>query len=204
MTLLVLAPLLLEAAALRSGRSDVVVRRTGMGPVRARAAAEIARGASADVVAVAGLCGAISPTLRPGDVVLASELREPSGAARACPANDRLADSLRRLGLRVTTGTIFCSERILGPAERAALGASGAVAVDMESAWLAEAAGDRPFAVLRVVFDPNGRRLLDPRMVAAGVRALRSLRRSAPALAEWAASPDLQESGQLAVSREAS
>jgi 4-hydroxy-3-methylbut-2-enyl diphosphate reductase len=204
MTLLVLAPLRLEAAALRSGRSDVVVRRTGMGPARARTAAEIARRASVDAVAVAGLCGAVSPTLRPGDVVLASELREPGGAMRACSASATLAERLRGLGLRVTTGPIFCSERILGPAERAALRASGAVAVDMESAWLAEAARNRPFVVLRVVSDAVGRRLLDPRMLPAGIRALRSLRRSAPALAEWGAAPDLQESGQLAVSREAS
>lgn len=204
MTLLVLVPLRLEAAALRFGRSDVLVRRTGMGPARARAAAEVARRTGADAVAVAGLCGAISLTLRPGDVVLASELREPGGAMRACPASAPLAEALRGRGLRVATGPIFCSARILGPAERAALRASGAVAVDMESAWLAEAARGRPFVVLRVVSDAAGRRLLDPRVVPAGVRALRSLRRSAPALAEWAASLHLQESPQLAVSREAS
>jgi 4-hydroxy-3-methylbut-2-en-1-yl diphosphate reductase len=204
MTLLVLAPLRLEAAALRWGRPGLEVRRTGMGPARARAAAEVYRRASVDVIAVAGFCGAISPTLLAGDVVLASELRELGGATRTCPADAPLADALRRLGLRVTTGPISCSERILGPAERAALRASGAVAVDTESAWLAEAAGNRPFAVLRVVSDVAGRRLIHPRTVPAGFRALRSLRRSAGALAEWAVSPDLQESLHPAVSREAS
>ena len=204
MTLLVLAPLRLEAAALRSARAGADVRRTGMGPVRARGAADVARRARADAVAVAGLCGAISPTLRPGDVVLASELREPGGATRVCRVSPALAERLRRLGLRVTTGPIVCSERLLGPAARAALRASGAVAVDMESVWLAEAARERPFVVLRVVSDAVDRRLFDPRTVPAGVRALRNLWRSAPALADWAASAHLQESLPLAVSREAS
>jgi 4-hydroxy-3-methylbut-2-en-1-yl diphosphate reductase len=185
---LVLAPLRLEAAALRSARAGVDVRRTGMGPARARAAAEAIRRADgdADAVAIAGFCGAVAPSLRPGDVVLASELREPGGRTRACTLSPVLADALRRQGLRVTTGPIVSTDRIAGPAERAALRASGAVAVDMESAWLAPAAGQRPLAVLRVVAEPAGRALLDPRVLPAGVRALRSLRRSACALVQWA------------------
>jgi 4-hydroxy-3-methylbut-2-enyl diphosphate reductase len=58
----------------------------------------------------------------------------------------------------------------------------------MESAWLAAAAGGRPFAVVRVVADPAGRRLADPRIVPEGIRALRSLRRTRGALDEWARS----------------
>jgi 4-hydroxy-3-methylbut-2-enyl diphosphate reductase len=57
----------------------------------------------------------------------------------------------------------------------------------MESAWLADAAAGRPFAVLRVVADAAGRHLADPRLALEGARALLSLRRAAPALAEWAA-----------------
>jgi 4-hydroxy-3-methylbut-2-enyl diphosphate reductase len=66
---------------------------------------------------------------------------------------------------------------------RAALAATGAVAVDMESAWLAAAAADpdRPLAVVRAVLDGPGRELADPRP------ALRALRAAAPVLAEWAA-----------------
>jgi hypothetical protein len=37
------------------------------------------------------------------------------------------------------------------------------------------------------VVDADGRRLADPRIVAAGLRALRSLHRSGDALAAWAA-----------------
>jgi 4-hydroxy-3-methylbut-2-en-1-yl diphosphate reductase len=80
----------------------------------------------------------------------------------------------------------MCTERILGPAARTSAAASGAVAVDMESFWLAEAAGDRPLAVLRVVVDEPGRRLVAARTAVHGVRALRNLRRAGPALSRWA------------------
>ena len=72
----------------------------------------------------------------------------------------------------------------LSPAERSSL--DGALAVDMESAWLAESAAGRPLAVLRVVVDRAGRRLSDPRIAVDGVRALRSLRRCSSVLSEWA------------------
>src|SRR5438105_14775249 len=62
----------------------------------------------------------------------------------------------------------------------------GVLAVDMESAWLAEAADGRPLAVVRVVVETANRRLLDPRTLVAGTRALASLRRVGGALAEWA------------------
>jgi hypothetical protein len=55
----------------------------------------------------------------------------------------------------------------------------------MESAWLAEAADERPLAVLRVVLDTAGRSIFDPRTVVAGVHALRALRRAAHALVNW-------------------
>jgi hypothetical protein len=93
---------------------------------------------------------------------------------------------LRRLGLRVRTGPLYSAGRILGPADRAALIHEGVLAVDMESYWLAGAAGTRPLAVMRVVADEAGRRLLDPRTLPAGLRAFRALRRAATALPAWA------------------
>jgi 4-hydroxy-3-methylbut-2-enyl diphosphate reductase len=79
---------------------------------------------------------------------------------------------------------VLSADHILTPAERSQL--AGALAVDMESAWLADSAGGRPLAVLRVVLDAAGRRLADPRIAVDGVRALRSLRRCSSVLAEWA------------------
>jgi 4-hydroxy-3-methylbut-2-enyl diphosphate reductase len=174
----VLAPLRTEALAVRSALPAVKVRRTGMG----RRAVDLG---DADAVGVAGLCGAVDPGLRTGDVVLASELRSEEGRTFACPDSALLAEPLRRLGLRAQTGPVYSAGRILGPDERARLRESGVVAVDMESAWLVEAAGERPVAVLRVVVDTAGRRLLGPRTVTSGIRALWTLRRASAAFVDW-------------------
>lgn len=178
MKLLVLAPLRVEALAVRSALPGVKVRRTGMG--KGRVDVE-----DADAVAVAGLCGAVDPDLRTGDVVLATELRSEHGETIACPGSALLEEPLRRLRLRVRTGPLYTAGRILGPADRRELRGSGVLAVDMESALLAEALGDRPLAVLRVVVDTADRRLASPRTLAAGIRGLWTLRRASTALVEW-------------------
>jgi 4-hydroxy-3-methylbut-2-enyl diphosphate reductase len=172
--LLVLAPLRLERAAL----PGLAARVTGMG-------ARTAETAGADAVVIAGFCGAVDRRLRAGDIVLATELRSAEGR-RGCPGSSLLVTPLRRLGLRVRTGPLYSAGRILGPADRAALIREGVIAVDMESYWLAGAAATRPLAVLRVVVDEGGRRLLDPRTLPAGLRAFRALRRAATALPGWA------------------
>jgi 4-hydroxy-3-methylbut-2-enyl diphosphate reductase len=158
-----------------------------MGPARARIAAARAQAIEADAVAVAGVCGGVAPELRAGDVVCASELRREDGTVTAVPGAALLAAALRRRGLRARVGPILSVERLAGPSARAAARADGVLAVDMESAWLAEAAAERPFAVLRTVADAAGRRLADPRLAPSGVRALASLRRAGSVLDEWAA-----------------
>jgi 4-hydroxy-3-methylbut-2-en-1-yl diphosphate reductase len=183
MSLLVLAPMGIEEAAL--GRTQRVLR-TGMGPDRARIAAARALAIDANNVAIAGLCGGVDPALRPGDVVCANELRCEDGTTVAVPGADELAETARRHGLRVHVGPMLSTDRILTADERSQV--EGAIAVDMESAWLAGSAGGRPLAVLRVVVDGAGRRLADPRIAVDGVRALRSLRRCGPVLSEWARS----------------
>lgn len=199
---LVVAPLRIEAAVLRSVAGGIPVARSGMGPERAATAARALTQAEVDAVVVAGLCGAVAPELHPGDVVLASELLEADGTRTACSASAGLAEALRRRGLRLKIGPVWCSQRLLGPAERAGLVASGALAVEMESARLARALAPRPVTVVRVVADAAGRRLLHPRTLAAGVQALRSLRTAGAALADWAATPGLRQSIPLQPSRE--
>jgi 4-hydroxy-3-methylbut-2-enyl diphosphate reductase len=185
--LLVLAPLRAEAVALRTGLSrGTPVLRTGMGPRKAGEAASRVQAQPAQSIAVAGLCGAVDPGLAVGDVVVATELRDPSGSVRPLAGAAPLAHALRARGLRVAAGPLQSTERVLGPAERERFRRDGALAVDMESSWLVAADGDRPVAVARVVVDTAGRRLLDPRTVTAGARALAALRRVAPALEEWA------------------
>jgi len=184
-SLLVLAPLRIEAAALKDV-PEWRVLRSGMGMQRARIAA--ARGLaveSARALAIVGLCAGVSSELRAGDIVCATELRRDGAEPLPTPASTLLVAALRRRGLRVHAGPIFSSDHIVGREEREALAAQGVVAADMESAWLAEAAEGRPLAVLRVVVDPAGRRLLDPRTPFAGLRALRNLRRAGKVLPEW-------------------
>jgi 4-hydroxy-3-methylbut-2-enyl diphosphate reductase len=182
--LLMLAPLRLEAAALRTPGARVL--RTEMGASRARIAAARALAIDVRAVAVGGVCAGVAPGLKAGDLVCATELRLEGGRTTSVPAAAELAAALERRGLRAHLGPLLSLDRLAGPDERRHLSATGVLAVDMESAWLADGAGGRPFAVLRAVADPAGRRLVDPRTLLEGTRALLALRRAAPALAEWA------------------
>jgi 4-hydroxy-3-methylbut-2-enyl diphosphate reductase len=185
---LLYAPLRLEAASLSTTlRRRAKVIRSGAGPARARIAA--ARGLAVEDargVAIAGVCAATHPGLHPGDVVIASELRRPDGKTIPVPGCHLLAGAVRGAGLRAVVGPLASVERIAGPSERRYLGETGAVAVDTESAWLADAADGRPLAVLRTVVETTDRELVDPRTLLSGTRALRGLRRASEALAGWA------------------
>ena len=184
--LLVVAPLRIEQAAVRSGLPDALVLRSGMGAARARSAALVAARIPADAVAVIGVCGAVAGGLRAGDVVVASELRGPAGAT-ACESGAVVA-ALAALGIeRVHVGPVVSVDHLVRGAERRALDRTGALAVDMESAWLAPAAAGRPFAVVRVVLDTPAHEICRPlATLAGGLAAWRALRRAAPALALWA------------------
>jgi 4-hydroxy-3-methylbut-2-enyl diphosphate reductase len=176
----------IEAAALRRAPGWTILR-SGMGPARARIAAARGLAVESPAVAVMGFCGGVAPELRAGDIVCATELRREGGMAIPVPGSALLAAALRRRGLRVHVGPILSIDRIAGPAERRAWIDDGVLAVDMESAWLAEAADGRPFAVVRVVLDVADRSLVNPRTLSAGFHGLRSLRRACGALDEWAA-----------------
>jgi len=182
--LTILAPLAIEARAARAGAPRARVLRSGMGAARSRA---FTPPRDAATLLVAGFAGGLDAALAPGDVVLATALVDPAGARRATLDPSALAALLRRAGLRVALGPIASSERLVTGARRRALrDASGALAVDMESFWLAAA---RPPAVLRVVLDTGARELVRPRATARGVRvAYRTLRRACALTEEWAAS----------------
>jgi 4-hydroxy-3-methylbut-2-enyl diphosphate reductase len=126
---------------------------------------------------IAGLAGALDPELRPGDLVVASEVR---AEGDAIPCATELAEEL---GARI--GPIVSLDHVASRAEKRALWETGALAVDMESYWLARSAGDRPVAVVRAVVDRADRRLLDPRTIPAGIAGLVALRRAAPRLGQW-------------------
>jgi len=182
-TVVVCAPLAFERRALSRPGAPVRVLRTGMGPARATAAA--AGVADAGALVVAGVGGGLAASVRPGDLVVATEVRGPAGSV-ACPSAPLLAGALRRLGLTVHTGPLYTSERLVGGAARQRLAETGAIAVDMESAPLAAAAAGRPFVALRAIVDPVGRSLWTPGTLSCGIAALRALRRAVPAVHQWA------------------
>ncbi|MBP2704027.1 hypothetical protein JOL79_09425 [Microbispora sp. RL4-1S] len=161
-----------------------VVFRTGMGPERAARAA--ARLPPWTALAVTGFGGAVDATLRPGDVLVATEVRC-GNRSWPCPSAAFLESELARAGLPAGTGPLVTSARIVGGVTRGRLARQGARAVDMESAPLAEAAGPRPFAALRVIVDAPGAPLPSLAALRGALSARITLGRIGPVLVRWAA-----------------
>lgn len=187
--LLLLTPMGIEASLARKGAPRAKLLRTGVGPRRAARAARQAALEDAAGVAVAGFGGALSPELRPGEVVVASELRARDGrVVIRCPGAAVVAGMLRRAGITTHIGPIVSVHGPTFGRSRQRLRHSGALLVDMESRWLVPAAARRPFVVVRVVLDPaRGQRR--PTVTAMEIsRATRTLRSAATVLERWGAS----------------
>ena len=183
---LMLAPMSVEARAVRAGAPWAQVERIGMGPSRARRAASLTRRGPGGAVVIAGFCGALDPDLEPGDIVLASELRGPTGTT-PCPDPAILAGHLRRGGFNVRVGPVASTQRLVVRERRRALQRTGALAVDMESAWLAPDARAQPLVTLRVVLDTHRHELHRPlRTLAGAARAYRALRGASALVEAWA------------------
>jgi adenosylhomocysteine nucleosidase len=131
---------------------SILVLETGVGAARARAAARwLLDNHPPALVVAAGFAGALASHLRVGDVVVASEVVEESGARWPCVIPARLAD--QRVGRLLTARHL-----IADPAGKLALGQQfQADVVDMESAAVAvECAEDGvPFAAVRAVSDAS-------------------------------------------------
>ncbi len=188
--LLVLAPMRMEARALRRGAISARVEVTGVGRRRSEAAGRRLRATMSAhrAVAVVGVCGAVDPALVPGDVLVASSVVAPDGTERAVPGAAMLAAELTRVGLRAVAGPLRSSTGLVRRPERAAFAAEGVAAADMESAWLLDAIpADVPHAVVRTVVDAPGHELVSLRTPANARVAFRSLRAVVPVLERWAA-----------------
>lgn len=185
---LVVAPLRLEALAIKAGGRRLRVQKTGMGRARSHAAVAGLREDPAAALVVMGVCGGLDESCEPGDVVIADELLdgEREVAKRvACPSAGPLVEALERRGIAVRQGGVVSVARIAHGEKRVELRERGAIAVDMESAWLAEGAGGRPLAVIRVVADTPSREVTRPLLTVVGAaRAALSLRRVAAVLEE--------------------
>ena len=183
---LVAAPLRLEALAIRAGARSLRIHKSGMGRARSHAAVPILQSDPAAALVVMGVCGGLDEECEPGDVVIAEELLDGESTVDerlSCPSAEPLAEALGRCGVVVRRGAVVSVARIAHGEKRVELRERGGVVVDMESAWLAPGAGERPFAVIRVVADTPSREVTRPLLTLAGAgRAALSLRRTAAAL----------------------
>lgn len=173
-----------------------LVRAGGGTPEGAAEAAEaLVRDGVSGLVSF-GLAGGLSPTLRPGALVVPGTVIEGDGAWSTDP------DISARFG-GVTANAILAGTSIVATAaEKSRLfSATGAVAVDLESGAVARVAEARglPFAVLRTICDPADRDLPPAALVALDQRgAIGLLRVIASVIAHpW------QLPGLLALARDA-
>jgi adenosylhomocysteine nucleosidase len=143
-TVLVVAAEAFELRWIRPGRGDLrfVKVANGPGPRLVEQAVEQVR-EPVDAVLSTGICGALDPSLRVGDIVVGLSVNgEPAGTPK-------LSGCFR-------TGPILSMDRVAGTAdEKKLLAASGAIAVEMEAAAVLSAARRRdvPFYCIRAVSD---------------------------------------------------
>lgn len=182
--MLLCAPSQLEAVALRRTVGGGAVVRVGVGRKAASWAVRNRSVPRAAALAVAGIGGGLRPDLATGDVVVATEVRGADGIVQ-CPSAPLLAATLRRQGLRVFTGPIVSVDHVVVSPEREELAATGALAVDMESAAVLAAAPRASAAAVRVIADPAGSALLRPATAGRIAAALRVLPRVGAALEIW-------------------
>ena len=182
--LLVLAPMTLEASAVKRGLTQPTsrVRRAGVGSTRAGKAALASQPESFWAMVVMGTAAGLTDEVSPGGLVVATEVTDGTTTVKL-PGAVMLAGELRRAGLRARAGKIVTVSHLVRAGERAALAASGALAADMETLALLRAADGRPAAVIRAVSDAG----IGPGMVTGGLAALKSLRAAAAVAEKWAA-----------------
>ena len=136
-------------------RPGVEIHVSGMGADAAAALAERLTLRPLRAMIATGFCGALSPALRVGDVVVAERVVH-ENTGRAFDADGLLlAAATGRRGTLVSAGAV-----VRTPADRAAL---QGLAVDLESAALARAANEAeiPFLAIRAVSDRSRDRIPD-------------------------------------------
>ncbi len=140
------------------GATPVVLTVAGDGPHRGgRGAAALCDVYRPKALVGAGIAGALTPELRPGEVLVARRVVDQAGPAPA-PDERLLARGLSILGVHEAT-FVTTREPAVSRGAKAALAAlagdAGIACVDMESAaWAREAADRRiPYAIVRAISD---------------------------------------------------
>ena len=136
--------------------SGLRVARRGIGPERARGAAEDLVAAGCSALWSFGFAGGLDPRLRAGDLLLPTAVFDEDRRQWVVAAELR-ARVARQFPNAASGAMVSVRDVVTSSADKASLSArSRAIAVDMESAAIAAvaAAAGLPFAVLRAVSDP--------------------------------------------------
>jgi len=137
----------------RIAGGDIVGRAIGVGGgSRAAVNEEEPR-----LVITCGFSGSLDSTLLPGDLVLATSVRDENEDVLAASAPERLAAAEALRGLRFFQGELACTTAVAAtPEEKRSLARPGVLAVDMESHPTARAATEAgiPWLGLRAIVDP--------------------------------------------------
>jgi 4-hydroxy-3-methylbut-2-en-1-yl diphosphate reductase len=215
-------PLRIEQAALRGAEHSMRLVHTGMGPRRAAATAA-ALATSTNPALVAGVAGALAPHIRPGDVVVATEIRDASRAENALRPPSSTAELLSRTGAALLSnsatgglGASSASGRVEIPSAPLLAGALRRLGLTVHIGPISSvsrigqapitddslavdmesaqlAAAGIPFAVARAIVDTPDHPLWRLGTLRRGVSALRTLRACQPALEWWAAATGPRE-----------
>lgn len=138
---------------------DVVAIQSGIGEERAiRAVRFLIEKYSVRFIISTGVAGALSPELRTGDIVIGEKVLSRKGmfySNKTMVTN--CTESCKELGMKYITGVILTSaEFIASNSKKKSLHEEyGAMAVEMESAFIAEYAAGKgiPFLVIRAISD---------------------------------------------------
>ncbi|MGF1608303.1 MAG: hypothetical protein ACFCUQ_02825 [Kiloniellales bacterium] len=137
----------------------------GADTARAKAGAERLLAEGATALVSFGIAGGLDPALAPGALVLPEAVLTPGGEQVAVDAfwRQRVVASFAEGGGRVCAGLLLGSAAVIADrtTKAARFGASGAIAVDMESHAVAEVARQAgvPLLVVRAIADPAERAL---------------------------------------------
>jgi adenosylhomocysteine nucleosidase len=142
-----------ERARGKTGGTEVVALALGVGGGARRAVID----EQPRLVVSCGFSGGLDAALAPGDLVLATVVRDETGDELSAPAavRQRAGEALR--GLRHFEGELVCTSAVAATVEeKLALARPGALAVDMESypAARAAAAAGIPWLAIRAIVDP--------------------------------------------------
>jgi len=144
--------------------AGVRLLRTPMGTAASDAVERALEGGEGpDLILSTGFCGGLVPSLPPGRIVLAKEIRH---RGETIPLDmdlfDRAKNGLSRGGVDFKTAAIESVDQVIeSVAEKRDLGEEGAIAVEMEGGSLARLARERGigFLSVRAVIDPVDRAL---------------------------------------------